>query len=512
MTSSFQADFIDEPFLWFGKRREEKDPRLGLKYFGPFQYETEPGPTPSQVKVGIVGNADTLSSTSRIIEALGKPITSSESNKWLYPDFPGFSTNTSIGCDLVTSETWNIGLRERQIEEAVDIDDVNQRIAKAVNLFRDAIQEISIEEDLPAVVICAVPARIEQKCGISIWTRGAKRLKFAESERIAAELEKAGQSLLDEWGFTLKRKESETPPDTDLDFHNALKGKVMRFGIPIQILLESTIHKFLRDREGKATEFQDPATFAWNFSTALYYKASGKPWRLAKLRNDTCYVGISFFHNLLNPDLDVQTSMAQFFASSGEGIVLRGADVIVDKRTREPHLSALQAERLMSELLVKYRDKVGHDPARVVVHKTSNFSTDEVRGLDRAIGSKARDYVTIARRSNFRFLRSGEYPVLRGTVVYLASNKCLLFTSGYAPRIRTYPGSRIPEPLLITRIGDSQLKEVCQEIMGLTKLNWNTTSFVTSLPITVEFARRVGGVMSELSKDVQVQEHYRFYM
>ena len=47
-------------------------------------------------------------------------------------------------------------------------------------------------------------------------------------------------------------------------------------------------------------------------------------------------------------------------------------------------------------------------------------------------------------------------------------------------RSRTYPGSSIPEPLLITIEGDSELKEICKEIMGLTKLDWNTTSFALS--------------------------------
>ena len=42
---------------------------------------------------------------------------------------------------------------------------------------------------------------------------------------------------------------------------------------------------------------QDKATTAWNFHTALYYKAGGVPWRLARqsARLTTCYVGVSFF-------------------------------------------------------------------------------------------------------------------------------------------------------------------------------------------------------------------------
>lgn len=106
-----------------------------------------------------------------------------------------------------------------------------------------------------------------------------------------------------------------------------------------------------------------PATFAWNLATALYYKANGKPWRLAKLRQDTCYVGISFFHNLMNPDCDVQTSMAQVFTHNGEGIVLRGTDAVVDRRTDEPHMSEKQARELMAQALKTYAEKSGRTPS-----------------------------------------------------------------------------------------------------------------------------------------------------
>jgi len=87
-----------------------------------------------------------------------------------------------------------------------------------------------------------------------------------------------------------------------------------------------------------------------------------------------------------------------------------------------------------------------------------------------------------------------------------------LYATGFTPRIRTYPGLRIPRPLLITHHGDSEIKLICSEILGLTKLNWNTTAFSTQLPITLEFAHRVGKVLSELPADAKLQDHYRFYM
>jgi hypothetical protein len=373
------------------------------------------------------------------------------------------------------------------------------------------VQKISDEDDKPQVIICALPPLIEEKCGISMWTRGAKTLQFNDLEQLAAEMAKDNQSLLEEWLPTDEGLERETSRK-DLDFHNALKGKTMKFHIPVQLLLSSTIQGFSEWGSQHARTLQEPATVAWNFATAIYYKANGKPWRLAKLDQTTCYVGVSFYHNLRNPDRDIETSMAQVFTHSGEGLVLRGKDVVKDKTTLETHLSRPQAFELMTDALKKYQDTAQHEAARVVIHKTSLFSDEEKAGFDEAIGNRARDYITIHRNNDIRFLRTGNYPALRGTMVYLTNNKCILYTSGYISRVRTYPGSRVPEPLLITHRGDSELKDVCKEIMGLTKLNWNTTAFATVLPITLEFARKVGKVLSELEEETPPESHYRFYM
>ena len=512
MRSAFLTRYIEEPDLVFGDQREEKDPKIGLKYLGPYHYSDEKEPSPNVVKVGIIGDSTTLSLTKRVLDFLKSPIPSQSENKWLYPDFPGFNRSTTIKCDFSTSQNWEVILKDNEIRRVLGITkNVNSRIAAGVNLFKEGVRTISLEDDKPHVIVCTVPDSIEKYCGISDMTRGAKRPKFTPLERQKAVLKAQQQTFLDELDIGMEEV-ADTLDDTDLDFHNALKGKVMEYNIPVQLLRESRARGMLQYGESGVKVVQEPATFAWNLATALYYKANGKPWRLAKLRQDTCYIGISFFHNLLNPDNDVQTSMAQVFTHNGEGIVLRGTDVLVDKKTKQPYMSEKQARELISQSMKMYEDRAKRTPARVVVHKTSAFSEDEQKGANSAVGNCGRDLVTIVERHPFRFLRSGNYPVLRGTMILLGDNKCLLYTSGYIPRIRTYPGSRIPEPLLITRIGDSELTEICKEIMGLTKLNWNTTSFATSLPITLEFSQRVGKVLSELDEGAKLQNHYRFYM
>ncbi|MGB6464494.1 MAG: hypothetical protein WBF38_09775, partial [Nitrosotalea sp.] len=231
---------------------------------------------------------------------------------------------------------------------------------------------------------------------------------------------------------------------------------------------------------------------------------------------DTCYVGISFFIDKLHPKQEIQISMAQIFTHNGEGLVLRGTEVDVDEHTKQAYLKKDQAETLLSNAIAKYVQKANRTPSRVVVHKTSAFSQAEQEGFNEAIyklGKIFKDFVTIKSGSaGINFLRMGVYPVLRGTLIKTDENSNLLYTSGFSPRIRTYAGHRIPNPLRITHIGDSSKPEIASEILGLTKLNWNTTSFSTFLPITLSFANEVGKVLSELPEEKIVQDHYRFFM
>ena len=507
--TKFFVSFINEPDLVFGHSGEEKDPKLGLKHFGPYFSSDEEMPSPMRVRVGIVGTGETITLTKRIISLLKNEIKSDEENRWLYPDYPGFKHDTEINCEFVNSDGWNETITISEIQKILKIVDPNERIAAGSDLFVEKIEKITLEDSWPQVIVCALPLEIEEYCGISEKTRGAKTPKPTALEKEVANLRQKGQTFLLDWVVDVETEQ----PIKSFDFHNALKGKAMRYDIPTQVLRESSCRSILEYPDSEYKDKQGPATFAWNFSTGLYYKAHGRPWRLAKLTVGTCYVGVSFYRNLRNPNLNLETSMAQIFTHSGEGFVLRGSDVTVDEETRQPRLTKTQANDLMTDSIDKYSKKVGNPPNRIVVHKTSLFSEEEKEGFDEAIGNLKKDYVAISKDTDLRFLRTGKYPILRGTMIQLMTNQCLLYTTGYIPRIRTYPGHRVPRPLLITHYGDSEIKVICSEILGLTKLDWNTTAFSKQIPITLGFAQSVGKVLSEIPPEIsELRDHYRFYM
>ena len=110
-------------------------------------------------------------------------------------------------------------------------------------------------------------------------------------------------------------------------------------------------------------------------------------------------------------------------------------------------------------------------------------------------------------------MRLGKEPPVRGTVIELGRRDYLVYTRGYIPFLRAYPGMRIPNPLeVVEHHGDSSAEKVCAEILALTKLNWNTCAFASADPVTIAFSKQVATIIKELPDDIQPLTKYRFYM
>lgn len=513
LISEFETNYIVEPDLVFGNRKEDKDPKIGLSYHGPYHYHDEESPL-SSIRVGVVGNQECIMLACKILDLIQKEVKNEKSNHWLFPDYPGMNKKSPFKCSIIKASQWN-GLltNDYDLKKIKEISNANERIAYGVNLYVNKIKQIKAGDDIPDIIICTLPNTVEKHCGISELTRGAKQPHLTKLEKTIRRLKSEGQLFLDQWGHEEATKKAK---EKSYDFRNSLKGKAMAYGIPIQLIKETTMHQII-DYEGiNKHQTETPATFSWNFSTALYYKASGKPWRLAKLHQDTCYVGISFFRNKLHPNNDIQTSMAQVFTHDGEGLVLRGSEVKTHEYTKQPYLKEDQARVLLERAIEKYMERTRKNPTRIVIHKSSIFFDEEKNGFNDAIykyGNLKKDFVSISSpRSPIVFFRPGNFPILRGTMINIGNNEFLFYTSGYAPRIRTYAGHGTPNPLRIIHYGDSNKNEIAKEILNLTKLNWNTTSFSTHRPITIEFADRVGKILSELKDDKNLQDHYKFFM
>ena len=294
------------------------------------------------------------------------------------------------------------------------------------------------------------------------------------------------------------------------NLRRGIKAEAMQFGIPTQLVWPRTLELSFDTRKT-----QDVATRAWNFTTALYYKAGGFPWRISQIDPGNCFVGISFYKEIHEENPRMRTSMAQAFTSAGDGYVLRGNPFEWNQQHgTSPHIDAKGAAALIGDVIDMYRrQNRGGLPSRLVVHKTSRFWEEELEGFRESSSTIPRvDFVTLGWRG-IQFYRTGDYPPVRGTYVKFSPTEMALYTSGYIPFLRTYPGARVPRPLeILEHYGDSPWNQILEEILALTKMNWNTADFATSEPITTAFSRKVGSVLAELPANLPMRPEYRFYM
>jgi hypothetical protein len=501
---------VKEPNLIFGDGRKHVDPKTGLTAFGPLVIGDITSPIVSTIKLGIIGDRETIGLCERWINDCRRPIEGSESNPRLFPPFPGFAR--VFGTDIVIADAWKELLTETEVSRVVSTQRFSERVIRAVNLFDDKIANVAEREPRLDVIICALPQKIVDACATvgagSQETR--RRLTSAEREllRSIESNKKAGQLTL----FPFEDEESlglEFMP-TVSNFRRLLKAEAMKYDIPTQLAWPST---FTGQGAG-GRQLQQPATRAWNFFVALYYKAKGYPWKMAQAEAGTCYVGISFYVDRTSEGRTMRSSVAQVFTHTGEGLVLRGNRFIWDDpRSKTPHLNKDGAAGLMNRVIELYERQMHQRPRRIVVHKSSRYWKEETEGFVEAMsGVHEKDFLAIESRG-IRFLRKGEYPPLRGTAIMLSNRDYILYTRGYIPYLGTYPGMRVPRPLeIVEHQGDSTPETVCSEIMGLTKMNWNTADFASADPITLAFSERIGLVLSQIPEEVIPRPQYRFYM
>jgi hypothetical protein len=152
-------------------------------------------------------------------------------------------------------------------------------------------------------------------------------------------------------------------------------------------------------------------------------------------------------------------------------------------------------------------------PSRIVVHKTSRFWDEEIAGFTDACQCVPRKDFAALEKRGIQFYHTGDYPPLRRTYIKFGDTNLLLYTVGYIPFSRTYPGARVLHPIeMLEHHGDSPWHVVLQEILALTKMNWNTADFACREPMTIAFSRRVGQILSELPPSSPMRHEYRFYM
>jgi hypothetical protein len=505
------ATILEEPMLLFGGSFPAADPKLGISLYGPYSAE-------KTIKLGIVGDKETISQVCSIIEQLRQPIEGPTEHPMWTPSFPGVSPNSPFKCELLTSPNGWQTIVDKDISPMESYYYVKQRISFAVGVFIKYIKNLLDMEGGRSldVIICAPPKKMMDLCITAEESRLASRLKRKRPIGKKKIDHEAGpsQTYLSDFIKGIQENQHQVAFRRTADnFHHFLKARAMMpdVAVPTQLILPYTLNTYtLPDQP----PMQDPATFAWNLSVALLYKAGGRPWRPDKIPSGTCFVGISFYRERPVYGGQMGTSVAQVFTPEGEGLVLKG-DRFSWPVGRSPNLRKDQAKRLLERVMKLYEQHVHVKPSRVVIHKSSKYTIEELGGFEEALEDvHQRDFLTVTNREkNIRFFRLGYNPIIRGTKIAFPDKTWLLYTKAYIPFLKVYPGPRVPLPLeIIQHIGDTSPEILSSEILMLSKLNVNSADFCSLFPITLEFSRKVGSILKELPPGRSPQSKYLFYM
>jgi hypothetical protein len=126
-------------------------------------------------------------------------------------------------------------------------------------------------------------------------------------------------------------------------------------------------------------------------------------------------------------------------------------------------------------------------------------------------------YVASTHRADGSF-DDGNYPVHRGTAMKLDDFGALMWVHGATtalhPRLTYFQGKRrIPAPLMARRhAGRTDLQQISEEILGLSKMNWNTFDLYTKLPATLQSSNEIARIGSLLQRFGSSSYDYRLFM
>jgi hypothetical protein len=475
-------DVLDEPELEFGGGQRHVDPRFGISAYGPADLGL--AGAPASIRLGLAGPRDQLDGLRKWIERCRQPIAAKDAKyPHLFPAFPGCDSDRGLCANLTFAER---DCRELPCRELQRADGLPGELAvhAMVEAYMDELEAIA-EDNRVDVIIVARPDTLDD---VHLAAQAAENKASPHA---------AG-----------------TAPPVIANFHDLLKARALRLGKPLQIVRRSTWDESAPPPPKRSR--QDEATRAWNLHVALYYKAGGVPWRLQRAATDlpTCYVGVSFYRAAAADTID--TAVAHIFNERGDGVIVRGGTAHVSRDDRQPHLLPADASGLLLNALTVYKREHRTLPARVVVHKSSRFTAEEIEGFTAAADDRelhALDLIWVTNSEDAMIFRPGDAPPLRGTFMTLGPAEHLIYTRGSVDFYSTYPGMYVPRPVgLRSALLTVSPRELGVEILALSKMNWNQTRLDGRFPITLRTADQVKQILRFCDPAQAIATRYAQYM
>lgn len=305
------------------------------------------------------------------------------------------------------------------------------------------------------------------------------------------------------------------------DLHDYIKAFSASKGISTQLIREETLEDKLK------------CQIYWWLSLSFYVKSLRTPWILNNQEKNTAYAGIGYSVSQIQDKSEIVIGCSHIYDSNGQGLKYRLSKIdnyFLDKK-HNPYLSykdAFQFGVSIRELFYQSLDKL---PERVVIHKRTRFTDDEINGIKASLskaGIKKIDLIEINYETDARFvamsvyqnsLQIDKFPISRGTCIVTNKHTALLWTHGIVPSVRQpnykfYLGGRsIPAPVKITKhYGESNINIIATEILGLTKMNWNSLDLYSKLPSTIDSSNQIARIGKLLSRFEGKTYDYRLFI
>ncbi|WP_167881948.1 SIR2 family protein [Leptospira bouyouniensis] len=317
--------------------------------------------------------------------------------------------------------------------------------------------------------------------------------------------------------FTMIQDDNEK-----FDLHDQVKAYAAQIGLSTQFIREETL--------------TDPLSCQvnWWLSLSFYVKSMRTPWVLQGLDSKTAFVGIGYSLNHRQAREKVVLGCSHIYNAKGQGLkyrLTRVEDCIFD-RENNPFLSYEDAFKfgvLIREMFVNSMG--GELPSRVVVHKRTHFKKEEKKGIVDSLRNSGIEYIDLIEinyEENACFtslnlrdekLLPHPYPLSRGTCFVFDSTSALLWTHGRVQSVKAenhnyyLGGKNIPKPLKIKKhYGSSDIGTIASEILGLTKMNWNSFDLYSKLPATIHSSNEIARIGWILNRFEGRTYDYRYFM
>lgn len=447
---------------------EDFHPMRGLILNAPVDYAMNRGILHSSISVGVVCPSEHSQKFALFLSGLNQHSRSEHNSDYLI-DFPGFYQAFKIGLDLpeTNSSKWaRISASNGQDKYTAAVEFGNAIIQKIDQLNASAVD----------VALIYIPKEYEY---FTAYTDGI--VKY--------------------------------------DLHDYIKAYAAQKQVATQFIRERTIE----------SEFH--CQIMWALSLALYVKSGRTPWVVNGIQPDTAFAGIGYSVMDAPSGNNVVVGCSHIYSSDGRGMKYKLSkiqDCSFDRK-KNPYLSEEEAYRIGLNIKELFYKSFSELPKRVVIHKRTPFRKEEISGLVNSLSSagiRNIDLLEITFEDNLKCFALNEqctqvdgFPVRRGMCFPISKNVMYLLTHGIAPSVKSpgrkyfQGGKSVPLPLRVVKhYGSGDMAQIATEILGLSKMNWNSFGLYSKLPCTIESSNeiaRIGWLLSQFEGSLY---DYRFFM